>query len=350
MAIVEPDFSDGRLRYVNDDEPGIIRRRSGKGFRYLRSTGEPVTAPEEISRIKALAIPPAWTDVWICPDPDGHIQATGRDQKGRKQYRYHEQWHLDRGLAKYTLMAEFGANLPKIRKIVNADLGLRGLPREKVVASIVWLLDNTMIRVGNDTYVRENKSFGLTTLRAEHVAVSGSSLRFRFRGKAGKEWDLGIADRRMARVMRAIEDLPGQRLFRYRDEDGTLHDVASHDVNDYIHEAIGDRFSSKDFRTWGGTVRALGLLARTEVPETKTARARTLNSVIDQVSKRLGNTRAVCRACYIHPAVFERWEQGKLAEDVATIRAKRTRRAGLDAEETLAAVWLQQFANSDTKA
>lgn len=343
MAALDLGLSDGRLRYVNDDEPGISRRRHGKGFSYLRAGGKPVTQPSDLARIRALAIPPAWTDVWICADADGHIQATGRDQKGRKQYRYHDQWQADRGLAKYALMADFAASLPKIRKAIDADLRRHGLPREKVVASIVWLLDNTMIRVGNDSYARENKSFGLTTLKGQHLDISGSTLHFHFNGKSGKVWDVGIADRRMARLLRTIEDLPGQRLFRYRDEEGGLHDVGSHDVNAYIHAAVGEQFSSKDFRTWGGTLRALTLLAATEVPETKTGRARTLNAAIDAVSRRLGNTRAVCRACYIHPAVFERWEQGKLADDVAAIREKRPRRVGLDTEECVAALWLQKF-------
>ncbi|RDE07779.1 DNA topoisomerase IB [Pelagibacterium lacus] len=344
MNAIDPGLSNGELRYVNDDEPGITRRRRGKGFGYLRASGKPVRRTSEIARIKALAIPPAWTDVWICDDPGGHIQATGRDQKGRKQYRYHDLWHADRGKAKYALMPDFAASLPRLRKIVDADLRRQGTPREKVLASIVWLLDNTMIRVGNDSYARDNKSFGLTTLRARHLEISGSRLHFAFKGKSGKQWDIEVADRRMARVMRTIEDLPGQRLFRYRDGEGALHDLGSHDVNAYIREAIGERFSSKDFRTWGGTMRALSLLAEAEVPEAKTARARTLNGVIDAVSRRLGNTRAVCRACYIHPAVFEHWEQGKLAREVADIRAARPRRKGLDAEETLTAAWLQRHA------
>lgn len=350
MTTIDPGLSNGRLRYVNDDEPGIARRRRGKGFSYVRDSGRSVSRASDIARIKALAIPPAWTDVWICPDPDGHIQATGRDQKGRKQYRYHDQWHADRGMAKYTLLADFADSLPKIRKAVDADLRLRGVPREKVVASIVWLLDNTMIRVGNDSYVKDNKSFGLTTLRDRHLDISGSRLRFRFNGKSGKTWDVGVADRRMAKILKTVEDLPGQRLFRYRDEEGALHDVGSNDVNAYIRATIGERFSSKDFRTWGGTMRALTLLAKTEVPETKSGRAKALNAVIDAVSTKLGNTRAVCRACYIHPAVFERWEQGKLAQDIASIREKRPRRVGLDTEECIAAQWLARFANGRSKA
>ncbi|WP_332715577.1 DNA topoisomerase IB [Pelagibacterium mangrovi] len=350
MTTIDPGLSNGRLRYVNDDEPGIARRRHGKGFSYVRDSGRSVNRASDIARIKALAIPPAWTDVWICPDPEGHIQATGRDQKGRKQYRYHDQWHADRGMAKYTLLADFADSLPKIRKAVDADLRLRGVPREKVVASIVWLLDNTMIRVGNDSYVKDNKSFGLTTLRDRHLDISGSRLRFRFNGKSGKTWDVGGADRRMAKILKTVEDLPGQRLFRYRDEEGALHDVGSNDVNAYIRATIGERFSSKDFRTWGGTMRALTLLAKTEVPETKSGRAKALNAVIDAVSAKLGNTRAVCRACYIHPAVFERWEQGSLAQDMALIREKRPRRVGLDTEECIAARWLAQFANGRSKA
>lgn len=342
MGAIDPGLSAGRLRYVNDDEPGITRRRRGKGFSYTRASGHPVSRAGDIARIKALAIPPAWSDVWICPDPDGHIQATGRDEKGRKQYRYHDQWHADRGTAKYALLAEFAANLAKLRKAVDADLRRHGLPREKVIASVVWLMDHTMIRVGNDTYARDNKSFGLTTLRSRHVEISGTTLRFRFKGKSGKEWDIGLSDRRMARVLKAIEHLPGQRLFRYRDEDG-MHDVASHDVNEYIRMAIGERFSSKDFRTWGGTVRALTLLSTTEVPDTRNGQARALNGVIDTVSGYLGNTRAVCRACYIHPAVFERWEKGVLESDVKEIRSKRMRRSGLDSEEAMVAVWLEKF-------
>lgn len=342
MALAEPDIADGSLRYVNDDEPGISRRRHGKGFAYRRASGLPVSRASDAARIRALAIPPAWTDVWICSDPTGHIQATGRDQKGRKQYRYHDRWHEERGSAKYALMAEFAGSLHKIRKAVDTDLRRKGLPREKVVATVTWLLDQTMIRVGNDTYAEQNKSFGLTTLRSRHVEISGSRFNFSFRGKSGKDWDLDFADRRIARILRSIEDLPGQRLFRYKDEEGGLHDVGSHDINAYIRSIIGERFSSKDFRTWGGTMRALTLLAQTPVPDTKAGRARALNAVIDKVSRRLGNTRAVCRSCYIHPAVFQHWEQAKLASEIEVIRASRPRRVGLDAEETIASVWLQR--------
>lgn len=344
MAPGKPGRVLGGLRYVNDDEPGITRRRYGKGFSYIRASGSKVARKSELARIKALAIPPAWTDVWICDDPDGHIQATGRDAKGRKQYRYHPTWLQDRGMAKYAGLPGFAANLHKLREQVDADLRRRDLPREKVLATIVWLLDHSMIRVGNDAYARENRSFGLTTLRSRHVEITGSTLHFNFTGKSGKDWNISLADRRMARVLKSIEDLPGQRLFRYRDEDGGLHDVGSHDVNAYVHDIMGDGYSSKDFRTWGGTVRALSQLGETPVPEAQSTRARELNAVIDRVSRRLGNTRAVCRACYIHPAIIERWEQGKLPDDLAEIKSRRPRRKGLDEEETLAAVWLERFA------
>ena len=343
MATDKPGRVLGGLRYVNDDEPGITRRRHGKGFSYTRASGSKVAAKADLSRIRALAIPPAWTDVWICEDPEGHIQATGRDVKGRKQYRYHPTWLADRGMAKYAGLPGFAASLHKLREQVDADLRRRDLPREKVLASVVWLLDHSMIRVGNDAYARENRSFGLTTLRTRHIEITGSTLHFSFKGKSGKDWDIAIADRRMARVLKSIEELPGQRLFRYRDEEGGLRDIGSHDVNAYVREIIGERYSSKDFRTWGGTVRALSQLADTPVPEAQSTRARELNTVIDRVSRRLGNTRAVCRACYIHPAVIERWEQGKLDSDIAEIKRKRPRRKGLDDEETLAVAWLERF-------
>lgn len=332
------------LRYVNDGDPGIARQRRGKGFAYRRAGGQLVKRGSDLRRIEAIAIPPAWTDVWICPDPDGHIQATGRDEKGRKQYRYHPLWNKTRGAAKYALMAEFAEALPRLRERVDADLRKRDLSWEKVVATVVWFLDHAMIRVGNDAYTRENGSFGLTTLRARHVEISGASMRFNFRGKSGKDWDIDIADRRMARILRSIDELPGQRLFRYRNEDGGLSDIASHDVNTYIRSVIGEQFSSKDFRTWGGTMRALSLLAETEVPGAPTARSRTLNGVIDKVARWLGNTRAVCRACYIHPTVFSRWEKGELARDLATIRRSRAQRSGLNTEEAAAALWLKRFA------
>jgi DNA topoisomerase-1 len=329
------------LAYVNDAEPGIRRRRSGTGFFYIEPGGKKLADHETITRIKALGIPPAWTDVWISPDPDGHIQATGRDLRGRKQYRYHARWSECRDEVKYSSLAEFARALPKLREKIDADLRLRGLPRERVVASIVWLLDNTMIRVGNAVYARDNKSFGLTTLRSRHVEVEGAKLRFAFKGKSGKEWKLKLVDRRMARIIRTVQELPGQHLFQYLDETGERRVVKSHDVNNYIREAIGSDFSSKHFRTWGGTVRALSLFAQIPLPDTKAAASRAMNIIVDEVARHLGNTRAVCRKCYVHPLVMESWVQGRLAEELVEARRLRRKRRGLDDEEAEVLRWLE---------
>ena len=329
------------LSYVNDAEPGIRRRRSGTGFSYTKPGGKSVSDKRTLERVKALGIPPAWTDVWISANPDGHIQATGRDLRGRKQYRYHARWSECRDEVKYSSLAEFARSLPKLREQIESDLRRRELPRERVVASIVWLLDNTMIRIGNAVYARDNKSFGLTTLKTRHVEVEGAKLRFAFKGKSGKEWKLKLVDRRMARIIRSIQELPGQHLFQYIDEGGERRVVNSHDVNEYIREAIGSEFSSKHFRTWGGTVRALSLFAQLPVPETKTAIARAMNIVIDEVARHLGNTRAVCRKCYVHPLVMESWGQGKLADELAKARKSRRKRKGLDDEEAEVLRWLE---------
>ena len=243
------------LNYVTDAEPGIRRLGAGKRFSYKGPNGRVVSGSIR-ARIKALAIPPAWTDVWISPDPDGHIQATGRDQRGRKQYRYHSAWAEERDGTKYSSLVAFAESLPELRRRIDADLRRHGLPAERVVAAVVWLLDNTMIRVGNAAYARDNKSFGLTTLRDRHVDISGSSLRFAFKGKSGEEWKLKLVDRRIARIVRGAQDLPGQKLFQYLDEDGNRHPVRSVDVNRYIRDAAGADFSSKHFRTWGGTIHA----------------------------------------------------------------------------------------------
>lgn len=343
IALRRPDD----LSYVSDAEPGIRRKRAGKGFSFLTPEGAKLTDRDEVARIKALVIPPAWSDVWISPDPLGHIQATGRDLKGRKQYRYHTRWGEYRDDVKYQSLVDFATALPRLREKMEADLRKRGLPREKVLASIVWLLDNTMIRVGNPAYARENKSFGLTTLRARHVEVEGSKLRFAFKGKSGKEWNLKLVDKRMARIMKDILDLPGQHLFQYRDEEGERRMVRSQDVNAYIREATGEEFSSKHFRTWGGTTSAAALFSTVELPETKTETARVLNALIDKVAARLGNTRAVCRRCYIHPRVVDSWSTGRLMEELAEAR-KRYRKPidGLDEEEALVLCWLSTEVSS----
>lgn len=328
------------LTYTSDDEPGIRRRRSGRGFSYRDAEGRIVRDAETLGRIRSLAIPPAYEQVWICPDPDGHIQATGRDQRGRKQYRYHARWGEVRDGAKFAGLAAFGEALPAIRRRVDADLRRHGLPRERVLASIIWLLENTLIRVGNQTYARDNSSFGLTTLRTRHVAVDGSRLRFRFKGKSGKEWNLRLVDRRIVRVIRSMQDLPGQALFQYLDEDGRRRSIGSEDVNAYLREAAGAGFTSKHFRTWAGTVAAAGLLAETPLPETRTGAARSLNAVIDQVASRLGNTRAVCRAAYIHPRVIEAWTEGTLAGGLAQAQRGRKQVDGLAKDEAALLRWL----------
>jgi DNA topoisomerase-1 len=328
------------LTYVSDSEPGIRRLKAGEGFFYKGAKGQAVSA-SAIARIKALAIPPAWTDVWISPDPAGHIQATGRDQRGRKQYRYHPLWGEERDGAKYSSLVAFAESLPELRRRIDADLRRHGLPFERVVAAVVWLLDNTMIRVGNAAYARDNKSFGLTTLRDRHVEITGSSLRFAFKGKSGKEWKLKLVDRRIARVVRGAQDIPGQQLFQYLDEDGERRKLRSDDVNRYIRDAIGAEFSSKHFRTWGGTIHAASLFAETELPESKAQQKRAINSIIDKVAERLGNTRAVCRKCYIHPLVFEAWSEGRLLSEMADANRRKRLISGLDEEETLVLRWLQ---------
>ncbi len=333
------------LSYSNDTEPGIRRNRAGKGFWYADASAKKIANAKTIDRINKLAIPPAWKDVWISPDPDGHLQATGRDERGRKQYRYHERWTLSRDDVKYSSLVEFAQSLPRLREQIEADLRRQGLPRERVLASIVWLLDNSMIRVGNAAYAKDNKSFGLTTLRDRHVEVEGATLRFAFRGKSGKDWNLRIADRRIAKIVKGVQDIPGQHLFQYIDESGARKPVTSQDVNAYIREASGASFSSKHFRTWGGTVRAARIFAETELLETKRDVAKTMNAVIDRVASRLGNTRTVCRKCYVHPLVFEAWTDGNLGDELAAIRSRlRKQPAGLDEDEALVLRWLEQSA------
>lgn len=302
-----------KLRYVNDDEPGLTRKGSSiANFSYHRADGKEVRAAHTLKRIRALAIPPAWTDVWVCADPDGHIQATGRDQKGRKQYRYHPRWQDVRDESKYARMIDFARALPKIRARIDEDLARPGVGRERVLAAVVRLLERSLIRVGNDEYARSNDSYGLTTLRNRHVAVKGSTIEFRFRAKSGKFWRLELDSPRLSKVVRACQDLPGQELFGYRDEDGSIHDVTSNDVNTYLREVTGQDFTAKDFRTWAGTVGAALALRAQELPDAKAAQKRVLNAAIDQVAQALGNTRAVCRKAYVHPQVFDAFSDGTL--------------------------------------
>jgi DNA topoisomerase-1 len=293
------------LRYVTDTMPGIWRKRAGRGFRYIGVDGRPIWGQNELDRIKALAIPPAWTDVWICPTPRGHIQATGRDAKGRKQYRYHPRWQEVRNETKYHRMIVFGEMLPVIRKRTAEDLARPGLSREKVLATVVQLLDTTLIRVGNEEYAQQNQSFGLTTMREEHVDVTGATLRFQFRGKSGKEHTVEVRDRRLARIVRRCQELPGYELFKYRDTDGVNHTIESADVNEYLQQITGEDFTAKDFRTWSGTVIAAHTLGQFGEFESETQAKKNVVQAIKSVATLLGNTPAICRKSYVYPAVIE---------------------------------------------
>ncbi|HEX2267083.1 MAG TPA: DNA topoisomerase IB [Actinomycetota bacterium] len=299
------------LRYVSDLSPGILRRRAGRGFTYIGANGRRIRNREELARIRSLAIPPAWTNVWICPNARGHIQATGRDARGRKQYRYHPQWRRVRDETKYHKITAFGEALPAIREGVSADLSKDGLPREKVLAAVIRILDTTLLRVGNQEYARVNDSFGLTTLQDRHVDVSGSELRFRFRGKGGKVHQVAVEDRRLARIVKRCQDLPGEELFRYDDE-GEQRTIESGDVNDYLRDISGEEFSAKDFRTWGGTVLAAeALVAHGEFANQTEAKSNVVQA-IKEVAEELNNTPAVCRSSYVHPEVIEAYLDGSL--------------------------------------
>jgi DNA topoisomerase I len=299
------------LRYVTDAAPGIRRRRRGAAFAYYLPSGERLRDAATLKRIAALAIPPAYRDVWISTNPAGHLQATGRDARGRKQYRYHPLWRGVRDAHKYDRMREFGAALPRVRRRVTRDLKRPGIPREKVLAAVVKLLESTLIRVGNEQYARSNGSYGLTTLRSRHVDVSQETIRFEFRGKHGKIHRVVVSDSRLARVVRRCRDLPGQELFQYLDEQGTRHAIESSDVNKYLREASGGEFTAKDFRTWFGTLAALEALQGRACGRPGEAK-RSIASAIQEVSERLGNTPTMCRKCYIHPTLIDAFLSGRL--------------------------------------
>lgn len=338
----EASAEEARLAYVSDSEPGVRRRRTGAGFSYRDANGKRIVDPKVLERIRALVIPPAWQDVWIATDANAHIQATGRDDRGRKQYRYHPRWSACRDEAKFSSLVAFAEALPRLRARIDADLRRRDLSRDRVVASVIWLLDNTMIRIGNATYARDNKSFGLTTLRQRHVANEGSHIRFAFKGKSGKQWNLDLVDRRIVRIVRQVQELPGQQLFQYLGDGGERRSVASQDVNAYLREAMGADFTSKHFRTWGGTKTAASLFADVPLPETQRQTAMALNALVDEVAQRLGNTRSVCRKCYIHPRVIESWTEGTLAAEVAVARKSfRKPVEGLEEDELIALKWLK---------
>jgi DNA topoisomerase-1 len=312
------DAAAAGLRYVAEDEPGLGRHARGRGFAYRDAGGAPVRDRETLSRIRSLAVPPAWTEVWICADPLGHLQATGRDEAGRKQYRYHPEFRRARDLRKYARLADFARAVPAIRRRVDLDLRRPGLPKEKVLAAAVRLMDAALLRVGGREYAKDH-SFGLTTLRDRHARIEGDDIRLEFRGKSGRRWTVRLHDRRLAKVVRSCRDVPGQDLFQYVDDDGTRHAIGSGDVNDYIRRAAGADFTAKDFRTLAGTRLCARALAATPPPGTRAVARRGLAGAVRETARALGNTPAVCRSGYVHPAVPEAWEAGRLdPESVAT--------------------------------
>jgi DNA topoisomerase-1 len=318
VAIPNPEESakEAGLRYVYSDRSGITRHRAGKGFFYRDTEGERITDKKTLERIKSLAIPPAWEDVWICPSPNGHLQATGRDTRNRKQYRYHPKWREVRDETKYEHMMAFGKALPGIRERVEADLRKQGLPKEKLLAAIIRLLETTLIRVGNHQYAKENNSFGLTTMRDHHVEVSGSTVHFEFKGKSGVEHEIDLRDRRLAAIVKRSQELPGEDLFQYIDEDGERRTISSDDVNAYLKEISGEDFTAKDFRTWAGTLLAAEALAGFESFDTETTAKKNVVQAIERVAARLGNTATICRKCYVHPAVIDAYLDGDTVETV----------------------------------
>jgi DNA topoisomerase-1 len=336
-TIVEPrEAAEGaRLRYVSDEKPGIARKAIGNGFAYTTAKGSKVTETEVLHRITALAIPPAWTDVWICPFANGHIQATGRDARGRKQYRYHVRFREIRESIKHEHAVAFADALPAIREKVGEHMALRGLPREKVLATVVHLLETTLIRVGNDDYAKQNKSYGLTTLQNRHVAIEGDEVRFRFTGKSGKQWSLSVRDRRVAKIIRTCQELPGQELLQYLDGAGDHRDVTSTDVNAYLKEITGKDFTAKDFRTWAATVLAAMALNEFKTFDSAAEAKRNLRAAIEKVAAKLGNTPTICRKCYIHPQVLSCYLGGNLVLELKARAENELRNAvqGLKPEE-----------------
>jgi DNA topoisomerase I len=317
--------STAKLRYVHDDEPGYRRKKSGKSFVYLDTRGHKITSEAKIRRLKALAIPPAWTDVWISPRPDGHLQATGRDAKGRKQYRYHPDWRAVQEEMKFDRLISFGEALPAIRRRIADDIAKKGLPREKVIATVVHLLEASLIRVGNDEYARTNGSFGLTTLRDPHVAVHGSDISFSFPGKSNQRHQITVRDPRTARIVRQCRELPGQRLFQYVDENGKRHKVESGDVNDYLRETTDADFTAKDFRTWIGTLLAGAALSVLDPPRSEAVAKRQATAAIEVVAEQLGNTPTVARSSYVHPDIVDLYVEGSLPKLWTKAPARDTR-------------------------
>lgn len=337
------------LRYVNDQEPGIRRELRGKEARYRNARGKVLSDPEQLRRIRSLAIPPAWTDVWICPDPDGHLQATGRDARGRKQHRYHKRWREARDETKYNRMIEFAKALPKVRDRISRDLAQPGLPREKVLAAIVKILETGAVRVGNDEYARTNDSYGLTTMQDRHAKVSGGAIRFEFRGKSGKFHKVRLEDKRLARIVKNCQDIPGQELFQYIDDAGRNRDITSTDVNQYLREITGGDFTAKDFRTWAGTVLAAMALREVEKFDTKAQAKKNIVRAIENVAEKLGNTPSICKKCYVHPFVLDAYMDGSLLNQVVRQRAAAAKQGALQPEESMVVRLLERRLSDQRK-
>jgi DNA topoisomerase I len=338
------------LRFVSDDSKGITRTSRGTAFQYLLPSGARLKDRAEVARIRKLAIPPAWTDVWICPSANGHIQATGRDARGRKQYRYHADWTRTRDEVKYDRLLTFARTLPRIRQTVQEHMAERGLGRNKVLATVVHLLEMTLIRVGNREYARKNKSYGLTTLQDRHVTFAGSSVRFKFRGKTGREWKLKVSDRRVARIVRSCQELPGQHLFQYENDEGEVCQISSADVNEYLREIGGAEITAKDFRTWSGTVLAAMALTEFERFDSESAAKRNIRAAIETVASRLGNTSTICRKCYVHPEVLSCYLEGTLVKTLKIRKELRDDIATLRPEEAATLVLLQTRLDKPSRA
>jgi len=335
------------LRYVSDAQPGIRRKHGARGVSYIGPDGRVVRRAAEIKRIQALAVPPAWSDVWICTDPRGHIQATGRDAKRRKQYRYHRDWRATRDETKFDRMQAFAAALPILRRRTSADLSRPGLPRNKVIATIVQLLEKSLIRIGNEEYARQNGSFGLTTLRDKHVRVKGGTLRFQFRGKSRVRHSVDVNDRRLAKIVKQCRDLPGHELFQYVDSHGEVQSIGSGDINQYLREVTGEDFSAKDFRTWSATVLAVRALCELPSASTKGRREKNVITAIEAVAGLLGNTRAVCRKSYVHPGVIDCYLDGSMRKVLERVSSRRT--SGLRPDEVAVVALLRNLSARGAK-
>ena len=335
------------LRYITDEKRGIRREKRGRDFRFLNADGRAIKDGDNLRRIRKLAIPPAWTDVWICPDPNGHLQATGRDARGRKQHRYHTRWREVRDENKYNRMIAFAKALPKIRERTARDLAKPGLPMEKVLATVVRILETGVIRIGNEEYAKQNNSFGLTTMRDRHVKVRGAEMRFEFRGKSGKLHKIELEDPRLAKVVKNCQDIPGQELFQYIDDAGERRKISSTEVNEYLREITGGDFTAKDFRTWAGTVLAAMALREVEKCDTKAQMKKNITQAIERVASKLGNTPTICKKCYIHPFVLEAYQDGSLLAQAAVQRARG--KHTLDSDEAMGLALLKTRLKAQAK-